>query len=520
MPRSLLVALVLVALPGSALAGSGSGYHPFAQPRRGVKTVDLSAQAKARAGADYVAGPYPDARSFDELDELAAAAAASGPAPAPKPEDLRGSVVVPAPVAAGELVDPEVVRAVEDIPGNEYPRKHTVFLNFNGGMLFNGGDNSAESRSSLAKQGNFPVFTGGEAKAIAAAQETANDVAQFGIEVVYLERPPKVLPYTMVMIGGEWTDTNLEDAAAGVAPGTDCGALGQRHVVYTFASGGWSATAISNVNAQEAGHAWGLDHSLNCDSVMSYCGGGDLYYSSTCDGLCENSCQGAAGCRLFHEDFCGVDNDQQNEVEELSFIYGGNEPDMEAPYVEIQSPEDGVVVPEGGDVDLRVVVDDNYGGYGWRFVISHEGEVVYDQPDYDREVDDQYRAALNLVNLEPGAYEIMVEVVDHFDHASTDMVAFTVEGEVTPPEGGTDDTDGGSGDTSVGGTTELGPFDEASGSASEGPVADSGSAVDDEKGCACTTGDRVGGAGGPLLLLGLLGLLRRRRGVLRDRRQA
>ena len=264
MQRSLLLAFAVLALvplspPGSALAGSGSGYHPFAPARRGVKTVDLSAAARARASADgaYVAAPYPPTRSFDELDEVAAAAAAAGSVPAPAPDELRGSVVVPGPIAAGELVDPEVVRAVEDIPGNEYPRKHTVYLNYTGGMLYSGGDNSAESRSSLAKQGPYPVFEGGEAKAIAAAQETANDVAQFGIQVVYLERPPKVLPYTMVMIGGEWTDTNLEDAAAGVAPGTDCGALGQRHVVYTFASGGWSATAISNVNAQEAGHAWG-----------------------------------------------------------------------------------------------------------------------------------------------------------------------------------------------------------------------------------------------------------------------
>ncbi|MGH0031498.1 MAG: hypothetical protein ACQGVC_17030, partial [Myxococcota bacterium] len=66
-------------------------------------------------------------------------------------------------------------------------------------------------------------------------------MAQFGIRVMYLERPNKTVPYTMVMIGGDWTDTNIEDPAGGVAPGTDCGALGQRHVVYTFASGGWSA---------------------------------------------------------------------------------------------------------------------------------------------------------------------------------------------------------------------------------------------------------------------------------------
>jgi MYXO-CTERM domain-containing protein len=385
-------------------------------------------------------------------------------------------------------------------------------------MLYSGSDNSAESRSSLAQQGNYPAFDGGETKAIAAAQETAVDVEALGIEVVYAERPPKILPYTMVMIGGDWMDTNLEDAAAGVAPGTDCGALGLRHVVYTFASGGWSATAIANVNSQEAGHAWGLDHSLNCNSVMSYCGGGDLVYSNECDGLCEASCQGAAGCRLFHEDFCGVGNDEQNEIAELTYIFGGNEPDMEAPFVDIVSPEDGLVVEEGGDVDLRVVVDDDYGGYGWRFEISHEGEVVYDQVDYDREVDDQYRAALNLVNLEPGTYQILVEIADHFEHTATDVVTFTVEGEVAPPEGGTDET-AGSGDAgSDGATTTAGPFDETgAGTGTEGAV-DGGPGVDtDKEGCACSTERGPRGAGE--LLLGLLALYGLGRRPSRDRRR-
>jgi hypothetical protein len=517
MRSSLLLTVLLVAIPGTASAGSG--YHPFAPVRKGVRTVDLSAEARARGGEGYIAVPVPAGRPFHELDAVAAEAAAAGSTDDRGPGDLRGSVVVPAPVAAGELVDPAVMHAVEDIPGNEYPRKHTVFLNFSGGMLYNGSDNSAESRSSLAKQGVFPTFTGGEAKAIAAAQETATDMALFGIEVVYLERPPSILPYTMVMIGGEWTDTNIDSAAAGVAPGTDCGALGQRHVVYTFASGGWGASAIANVNSQEAGHSWGMDHSLNCDSVMSYCGGGNGIFSDTCDGLCEAACQGASGCRLFHEDFCGEGNDQQNEVAELGFIFGGNEPDMEPPFVDIVSPEEGAVIEDGGDVDLRVVVDDNYGGYGWRFVITHEGEVAYDQVDYDREVDDEYRAALNLVNLEPGTYEIMVEIADHFDHVSTDMVTFTVEGEVVPGDGGTDDT-GGSGDAgSDGGTTEAGPLDETGDGLTDGPTGDGGAApLDQEKGCACTAAPSPRGAGG--LFLGLLGLWGLRRGRSRDRRQS
>lgn len=40
----------------------------------------------------------------------------------------------------------------------------------------------------------------------------------------------KMVPYTMVMIGGQWQDTNIDMPAGGVAPGTDCEARGQRHL--------------------------------------------------------------------------------------------------------------------------------------------------------------------------------------------------------------------------------------------------------------------------------------------------
>ncbi len=517
--RSTPLIVVLSMLVPVSAAVAAEGYHPFAPPRDGVRTVDMSEEARTARRDEYVAKPYADARSFDDLDRIAAEAEAAGLPAAPPPGGLtpQGSVVVPDPIANGELVDPAVMHAVEDIPGNEYPRKHTMYLNYTGGMLFSGSDNSAESRSSLAQQGNYPTFTGGEATAIAAAQETANDVSMFGINVVYLERPPQILPYTMVMIGGSWTDTNLEDAAAGVAPGTDCGALGQRHVVYTFATGGWSSTAIANVNGQEAGHAWGLDHSLNCGSVMSYCGGGNGNFSNTCDGLCEAQCQGAAGCRLFHEDFCGVGADQQNEVAELSFLFGGNEPDMEAPLVDIVSPEDGLVLPQGSSVDLRAIVDDNYGGYAWRFIVDVDGKNVFDQVDYDKEVDDEFRAAINLVSLDPGVYTITVEAADHFDHVTSDTVTITVE----PAEGGS--ADAGSDGSDNDGTAD-GPVD--GGSVDDGPAPTGGDdgipegttagANDDAGGCACQAGgERPLPLGGLLALFGLYGLRRLR---LRDHR--
>lgn len=439
-----LAALVAIAPAVVTASEPTPGYHPWA-PTIGVpKTIDFSEPGRARVIATPVEQPdvhgldahaSADASADDPMGTIPGASALAEGGRMPEGWVQAGGVALPAEVASGDaVVDPDVIYAVEDLPGNEYPRKHTLYLNFSGGMLFAGQDNSAENKSILAKQGVYPTYEGGEQKAISAAQAIENDVAPYGIRVVYLERPPKIVPYTMEMIGGQWTDINTDSPAGGVAPGADCGALGQRHVVYTFASGGTSATQIANTASQEAGHAWGLDHTFNCSSVMSYCSGGDGSFSTSCDPLCESQCQGpnTAGCRLTHENFCGAGNDQQNEHEELTWLFGGNEPDVEAPFAEILSPQDGEVLPSGASVELRAEIGDNYGGYGWQWTITHDGAVEHDEPAYDREVDDEYRPALNLTNLPDGEWTFTIRVQDQFENIAEDSVTIVV-GDGTAP---------------------------------------------------------------------------------------
>ena len=494
-------------------------YHPYVHYPQ-VKTIDLSAEA--RASGDYIAKPVPqpDFHSLDDHklpDAQLQAAPPSQRAPGddtalPEGWVQQGSVVMPAAVVGGLEAELPPIYAVQDIPGNQYPRKHTLFLNFNGGMLYTGSDNSAENRSSLAKQGVYPTFGGGESVALAIVQAVETDFAPYGIRVVYAERPRNVVPYTMEMVGGDWTDANLDDPAGGVAPGADCGALGQRHVVYTFSNGA-SVNIAANTAAQEAGHAYGLDHSLDCGSVMSYCmGTNDRAFVSGCAGLCEAGCQGAAGCRLTHEMFCGEGNDQQDDAAEMAWIFGGNEPDMEPPTVLIQSPEDGAELPEGSDVELRAVVDDNYGGFGWKFVVEKDGEVIYDQPDYDRDVDAEYRAALNLTALETGVWTFTVEAEDQYEHVTAQSVTVYVGGATT--SGSSTDSDssgessGGESDSDSASGTEGGETEDGDGSG--GVVTGSGSAGQD--GGASDGGCSVGGRGtfAPLFLLVLFGLGRRR----------
>ena len=337
-------------------------------------------------------------------------------------------------------------------------------------------------------------------------QAVQNDLASYGVNVIYDFRPRKVVPYTMEMIGGSWTDTNIDSPAGGVAPGADCGALGQRHVVYTFSNGG-SSVGAANTASQEAGHAWGLDHTFNCNSVMSYCSTGDSSFQTTCDGLCEAQCQGpnSAGCRLTHEMFCGEGNDQQNDHEEMTWIFGGNEPDMEPPSALLVSPmEEEVEIEEGGSVNIRAEVDDNYGGFGWKFVITKDGETIHDEPDYDRDVDENYHAALNLVGLEVGVYTVTIEVEDQFEHVATDMVTIYVGGATGNDEGGaeTSGTDGGESGGSLedGGDEDDGEDDGDGSGVPEDPVGE-------KTGCGCTSGSQ----GAPTALLVLFGLAWARR---------
>lgn len=508
---ALLTSPLLLALaPTAAARGPSPGYHPWASEHVGPLEVDAADMVAHPERYKQRVVPQPDFHALPDSE-----AAASDPSGAPDPSRAgrtpdgwvqNGGVVLPAPVASGEaLVDPDVAHGMAVVPGNEYPRKHTLFLNFNGGMLFSGSDNSAENRSTLAKQGVYPSYEGTEQKALSIIQAVEEDVAAYGINVVYLARPNNTVPYTMEMVGGDWTDTNIDSPAGGVAPGADCGALGQRHVVYTFASGGTTSTQAANTASQEAGHAWGLDHNLNCNSVMSYCGSANGIFSTTCDGLCEAQCQGAAGCRLTHEDFCGVGNDQQNEDAELSFIFGGNEPDMEPPFVEIVEPLDGAEIPDGGDIDVRSMISDDYGGYGWYYLVTLDGEEIANFVDYDRQVDASYRPALNLGGVTPGVWEITVGAEDQFGHITEDTVTVYVGG--ASGTGSVDDSGGEM--TTTGSVNGTGDESGDSGSGTTNPALDDGG----DKGCACHATTSRGGSGwaGAFVVFGAVAWRRRRR---------
>lgn len=511
-PFALLVAM------STPSPSPGTFPHPYYKPPLGPKQLDASKLVPVQPREE------PEPIAFDELDAYAIDPADAPPRPLERaPGDparlpdgwvQRGNSVVPQALLDGLTVEP--VPVTVGPPGSDYPRRHTLYLNFVGATLTQGDDeNSAEGISRLAKTGDYPVFSGGETLALAIIQAVDNDLSAYGVRVVYLDRPPKMLPYTMEMVAGQWTDTSLTGAAGGVASAVDCGALNQRRIVYTFAEGVNSASLLANTASQEAAHGWGLDHSLNCDSVMSYCGGfSDQHFSTECDPLCEEQCQGAGtiGCRYVHEMYCGDGSDQQNEDAELMFLFGAREPDMEPPICEILSPDDGTHVEVGADIEIRVAIDDNYGGMGWLITVAKDGEVIYGDVDYSGQfLDAEGNAAINLSNAPEGVYEITATAMDHADQVTMDMATVYV-GDVMPPgdsTGAVDSTGAGSVDGTGEGSTGV------AGSSSEGGSGDGSSTGvpedGDDKGCACASGGspRPGAWFG--IVLGAAGLVRRRR---------
>jgi MYXO-CTERM domain-containing protein len=388
-------------------------------------------------------------------------------------------------------------------PGGETPRFHTVYLNYTGGVLNTGAENSAENLSNIARSGHmFPVYAGGEERAIAAAQAVANDFEDWAVRVVYLERPPKVLPYTMVMIGGSWSDTTA-GPSGGVAP-LDCEDFGQRNVCYAFQNNS-PATTQANVISQEIGHTLGLGHTTAADSVMAFgydtTNPGDLGFHDGCVPIIQVAGQSAA-CVGVNKCHCGIGEEQDDKATFFA-TFSPTGIDVVEPTISLLEPADGAVFQEGDTVRVEVEPWDDVGGYGWKLLLENEaGELLVDQVDYERAM------VFDFGGLPPDVYTLTAHIQDHADHIVTDVVTFTVEGtEVLDDSGGSDDA-GSSGGASSGDADSGG-----AGSGDTGSGDDAGLDPDaNDEGCACTTGEPSRDGGSWLLgLVGLLGFWRRRR---------
>lgn len=416
------------------------------------------------------------------------------------PHPTRGKVMGPGAAELCAFPDdtPAGIYTGEFNRGTEFPRRGTIFMNFTGGKLVSGGENSAENKSTLAKTGStYPVYLGGEEKAVAVAQAVAADFAELAVRVVYLKRPPKRLPYVMIMMGGRYTDTT-SGPAGGVAPGADCEDVGLRNVCYAFVKGS-ATTDQSNVASQEIGHTMGLGHTYGKDRVMAYGydtnSNIDMGFGDVCSTVL--IAEGQAGyCAGVNKCHCASDGKQQHDLNSLKAIYTAPGPDMVPPTIAITSPEDGAEFAVGDKITVDVEPMDNFGGYGWELVVSQGDEVLAEVVDY--ELAQQFL----LGGLPPGTYTLTARVQDHDDQIGEDFITVTIKGEAGESDSDTPTTSETNSDADAGSDASSDPGDSSSDSADT-------TNENAEDGCSCREAPH-GTTLAPLALLALLALPRRR----------
>jgi MYXO-CTERM domain-containing protein len=380
------------------------------------------------------------------------------------------------------------------------PHRATIFLNFFGGDLSNGGNSALMESTCINGSFKYPGFGGTEAQALAIIETFKSQLAPYGVRLAYDEAPPPELPYAMVMMGGTPQMIGMSAGILGVSCSSDCGDRWWRDttLAFTDAASQSQINTLATTALHEAAHAFGLAHidtALNSGYIMHpYVDNKERSWADGC--IKYNDATGGINCKATHDIFCG--GGAQNDVAELMAYFGPNSPDLEAPTVEILMPADGAELAEGAAVSIQAEVTDNHDGAGWKIMIYKEGVLVEESPAF------WFEESWQLAGLSAGTYVVRVQAIDHDRNIGADEVTLYV-GTAAP-----ESTGGSTGSESSGddGAPTSGSPDETTGT-STSPLTAGETPNDDSDGCSCISGERP--VSGLWLLAGLAGLLGRRR---------
>jgi hypothetical protein len=158
-----------------------------------------------------------------------------------------------------------------DAARNGAPRRVTIYLHRDGGRIEAGSDDArARVSSSVERAGlphvDVPPFDGDDAAWTELVRCVEGVYVDFDVEIVDTE--PSRGQFILAAIGGTPDLFGFEASVGGVAPYD--GRLDSKSVVFAFQRPGDDLQSICVTAAHEIGHALGLDHTLDCDDVMSY----------------------------------------------------------------------------------------------------------------------------------------------------------------------------------------------------------------------------------------------------------
>ena len=389
----------------------------------------------------------------------------------------------------------------QDATASPTPRaegeSHVLYLNrCEGGETITAGwpdDNTINRSGILSGTVDFPPFPFGDDAWEQVVQHTRQIYAPFDVLVTDVD--PSPMPHDEALVCGSGSLAGFS-GAGGVAP-FSCGVI-DKSITFTFPESlGNDPRTIAEVIAQEAAHAWGLEHEHKCEDPMTYLSGcGDKTYQD-----------GDYPCGEYSPRSCECGGQTQNSYQYIMGLFGPAVPDVADPSATIVAPHDGDAFAIGEPVDIVVQVDDDIG-------VTHVALFL------DGELATEALAApfgpWRASDLPEGAHELTIEASDGAGKTTlSPVVTVSITADGQPPAGGSggdgSGSDGGGDDGPAGDGGADGDVDDGWG---DSPALPPGFGADGmEAGCAC---NGTGGTGSDAswVLLGLLGLgrsLRRRR---------
>lgn len=386
-----------------------------------------------------------------------------------------------APQAQHAPVRPPVGTAPPAQRSPEGPHAETLYIDFDGASLRPGEDGRLEQMSCIDRAFDYPGFDGGQAFVNATVEQVRQHLEPFDITVVWEARPDPSLPYTTVLVGGAPEQLEFDESTQGYACQVDCGNRVANELVLVFDND--SEQALANTIVHEAAHAWGLDHVVDNESLMSPFAPAD---GSALLGRCIEVSEATSSpvCIEAHANFCP--RGQQDEQAELLARFGERRADFEAPTL-LGLPEGVVEIEPGEPFALSFEVEDD----------SRNPGVELRVPQLDvRKTLDPSAPGVD-VYLPPGEHTLEIRGIDHAGNETVEDVTVRVS---ALPDGETDSgTETTTGDD---GEDESGEM-ETDSAAAEG---DRG-----ESGCACSSRERSGGPVSVLWMMLAATTVRRRR---------
>lgn len=296
----------------------------------------------------------------------------------------------------------------------EGPTPRTLFIDTLGPTLRPGTDTSGAEVECIDGAFGFPALSWDPVVVDEAVALAGEILEPFAVRLVTTE-PPRYLPYTRVLVGGDAASLGSGETHRGLACTIDCGDEILTEPVFVFGEAAWRPEELAQTIAHEFGHAVGLDHVQDLGDLMNPVSSArNSTIEDGCVPLAENVCEDT------HLEHCGPG--QQDSYAELLAALGTSPADSDPPRIQIDAPAS---IAARDAAEIRVDVSDSTPGYGWQLSVvelgwrssgSNEAQVSFD------------------LNLPPGRWTLEVEASDQLGNVGRERAVVEVEPDPAPLE--------------------------------------------------------------------------------------